>query len=100
VRKVESEWQVYRTRFLIRARQLTGPMEFRDALGREHRGQKGDYLVESSDGVLRIAPREIFEDVYVAMGLAIEKEWPLPTTGSLPISDMKRQAVARVGMSA
>jgi len=100
VRKVESEWQVYRTRFLIRARQLTGPMEFRDALGREHRGQKGDYLVESSDGVLRIAPREIFEDVYVAMGLAIEKEWPLPTTGNLPISDMKRQAVVRVEMSA
>ena len=100
MRKVESEWQVYRTRFLIRARQLTGPMEFRDALGREHRGQKGDYLVESSDGVLRIAPREIFEDVYVAMGLAIEKEWPLPTTGNLPISDMKRQAVVRVGMSA
>ena len=100
MRKVESEWQVYRTRFLIRARQLTGPMEFRDALGREHRGQKGDYLVESSDGVLRIAPREIFEDVYVAMGLAIEKEWPLPTTGNLPTSDMKRQAVARVGMSA
>ncbi len=100
MRKVESEWQVYRTRFLIRARQLTGPMEFRDALGREHRGQKGDYLVESSDGALRIAPREIFEDVYVAMGLAIEKELPLPTTGNLPISDMKRQAVARVGMSA
>ena len=100
MRKAESEWQVYRTRFLIRARQLTGPMEFRDALGREHRGQKGDYLVESSDGALRIAPREIFEDVYVAMGLAIEKEWPLPTTGNLPISDMKRQAVARVGMSA
>jgi len=98
VRKAESEWQVYRTRFLIRARQLTGPMEFRDALGREHRGQKGDYLVESSDGVLRIAPREIFEDVYVAMGLAIEKEWTLPTTGNLSISDMKRQAVARVGM--
>ena len=100
MKKAESEWQVYRTRFLIRARQLTGPMEFRDALGREHRGQKGDYLVESSDGALRIAPRQIFEDVYVAMGLAIEKEWPLPTTESLPISDMKRQAVARVGLSA
>jgi len=100
VRKVDSEWQVYRTRFLIRARQLTAPLEFQDALGREHRGQKGDYLVESSDGVLRIAPREIFEDVYVAMGLAIEKESPLPTTGNLSIADLKRQAVARVGMSA
>jgi hypothetical protein len=99
LRKVESEWQVYRTRFLIRARQLTGPLEFRDALGREHRGQKGDYLVESSDGVRRIAPREIFEDVYVAMGFAIEK-WPSPTTRNLPISDMKRRIVARAEMLA
>ena len=102
MRKVESEWQVYRTRFLIRARQLTGPLEFRDALGREHRGQKGDYLVESSDGVLRIAPREIFEDVYVAMGFATEneKKSPLPTTRNIPISDMKRRTVARAEMLA
>jgi hypothetical protein len=101
VRKVESEWQVYRTRFLIRARQLTGPLKFRDALGREHCGQKGDYLVESSDGALRIAPREIFEDVYVAMGLAIEKKkWPLPTTPNISISDMKRRTVARAEMLA
>jgi hypothetical protein len=63
-----TDWQVYRTRFLIRARQLTEPLFFVDALGREHRGQKGDYLVESSDGLRRIAPRELFEDVYVAMG--------------------------------
>jgi hypothetical protein len=34
-------------------------------LGRQHSGRKGDYLVESSDGVLRIAPRQIFEDIYV-----------------------------------
>ena len=47
--------------------------------------------MESSDGTQRIAPREIFEDVYVAMGPAIEKEWPLPNTGNLPISDMKRR---------
>ena len=99
MRKVESEWQVYRTRFLIRARQLTGPLEFRDALGREHRGQRGDYLVESSDGALRIAPREIFEDVYVAMGFAVEKQ-PLPTTRNIPISDLKRRTVARAEMSA
>jgi hypothetical protein len=32
--------------------------------------------VESSDGTQRIAPREIFEDVYVAMGPVVEK-WPL-----------------------
>jgi hypothetical protein len=99
VRKAESEWQVYRTRFLIRARQLTGPLEFRDALGREHRGQRGDYLVESSDGTLRIAPREIFEDVYVTMGLAMEKR-PLPPRRDLPISDMKRRTSARAEMLA
>lgn len=66
--KAAIDWQVYRTRFLIKAKQLSEPLYFVDALGREHRGQKGDYLVESSDGMRRIAPREIFEDVYVAMG--------------------------------
>jgi len=94
VSKVESEWQVYRTRFLIRAKQLTGPLEFRDALGREHRGQRGDYLVESSDGTQRIAPREIFEDVYVALGSAVEK-WPLLTKRGFSISLLKRRASAR-----
>jgi hypothetical protein len=98
VRKAEGEWQVYRTRFLIRARQLTGPLEFRDALGREHRGQRGDYLVESSDGTLRIAPREIFEDVYVTMGPAAEK--PLPNRRNFPISDLKRRSSARAEMMA
>jgi len=99
VRKAESEWQVYRTRFLIRAKQLTGPLEFRDALGREHRGQRGDYLVESSDGTQRIAPREIFEDVYVAMDSAVEK-WPLLTRRDFPIADLKRRASARAEMQA
>ena len=98
MRKAEGEWQVYRTRFLIRARQLTGPMEFRDALGREHRGQRGDYLVESSDGTLRIAPREIFEDVYVTMGPTVEK-WPLLNRRNFPISDLKRRT-ARAEMMA
>jgi hypothetical protein len=72
--KPASEWQIYRTRFLIRARQLTEPLTFTDALGREHRGVPGDYLVESSDGMRRIAPQQIFEDVYVAMGPA-EEDW-------------------------
>ena len=99
MRKVEGEWQVYRTRFLIRARQLTGPLEFRDALGREHRGQKGDYLVESSDGTQRIAPREIFEDVYVTMGPAVEK-CPSLSRRNFPISDLKRRASARAEMLA
>ena len=98
MRKAESEWQVYRTRFLIRARQLTGPLEFRDALGREHRGQRGDYLVETSDGTQRIAPREIFEDVYVLMDSAIEK---LPLLGrDFSISDLKRRTTVRAEMSA
>lgn len=99
MRKAESEWQVYRTRFLIRAKQLTGPLEFRDALGREHRGQRGDYLVESSDGTQRIAPREIFEDVYVAMDSVVEK-WPLLARRDFPISDLKRRASARAEMQA
>ena len=38
-----------------------------DSLGRRHSGRKGDYLVESSDGVISIAPRRIFEDIYVPM---------------------------------
>ena len=97
MRKADSEWQVYRTRFLIRARQLTGPLEFRDALGREHRGQRGDYLDETSDGTQRIAPREIFEDVYVLMDSAIEK---LPLLGrDFSISDLKRRTTVRAEMS-
>lgn len=61
----ESQWTIYRTRFLVRARQLTEPLCFTDVLGREQSGSAGDYLVESSDGLRRIAPRTIFEDIYV-----------------------------------
>ena len=71
--KTGSEWQIYRTRFLIKAKQLSEPLVFVDALGREHCGQKGDYLVESSDGTRRIAARAIFEDVYVAIAPADKK---------------------------
>jgi hypothetical protein len=70
-----SDWTTYRTRFLIKARQLDAPLTFVDAIGREHSGQPGDYLVESSDGSRRIAPREIFEDIYVPMGVASDP-WP------------------------
>jgi hypothetical protein len=59
-------WSTYRTRFLVNAKQLTTSLTFTDALGRQHSGRKGDYLVES-DGVLRIQPRHIFEDVYVPL---------------------------------
>ena len=65
-------WNIYRTRFLVRAKQLTEPLAFTDPLGREHHGRPGDYLVQSSNGLLRVAPREIFEDVYVIM----EREAP------------------------
>jgi hypothetical protein len=62
-----AEWNTYRTRFLVKAKQLSCSLSFTDSLGRQHSGRKGDYLVESSDGVLRIAPRQIFEDIYVSM---------------------------------
>lgn len=66
------DWNIYRTRFLVRAKQLTESLTFTDPPGREHHGRPGDYLVQSSEGLLRIAPREIFEDVYVIM----EREEP------------------------
>jgi DNA-binding transcriptional MocR family regulator len=62
-----NSWNTYRTRFLVQAKQLTSSFTFTDALGRQHSGSKGDYLVESSDGVLSIAPRQIFEDIYVLL---------------------------------
>ena len=64
------EWKTYRTRFLVKAKQLNSSLSFTDHLGRQHCGRKGDYLVESCDGVLSITPRRIFEDIYVPMGLA------------------------------
>ena len=63
------EWKTYRTRFLVKAKQLSSSLSFVDSLGRQHSGRKGDYLVESSEGVISIAPRQIFEDIYVAMGI-------------------------------
>jgi hypothetical protein len=65
--KATNPWITYRTRFLVKAKQLTTSLSFTDSLGRHHSGRKGDYLVESSDGVLRIAPRQIFEDIYVPL---------------------------------
>ena len=61
------EWKTYRTRFLVKAKQLSSSLTFVDPLGRQHSGRKGDYIVES-DGLLRIAPRQIFEDIYVTIG--------------------------------
>jgi len=66
----ESEWIVYRTRFLVHARQLTEPLVFTDALGREQSGRPGDYLVESCDGIKRITSQTLFEDIYVPLAPA------------------------------
>jgi hypothetical protein len=65
--KAPNPWITYRTRFLVKAKQLTTSLSFADVLGRQHSGRKGDYLVESSDGVLRIVPHQIFEDIYVPL---------------------------------
>ena len=83
-KKNAAAWKIYRTRFLIKAQQLTEPLDFVDALGREHHGQPGDYLVESSDGSQRIAPRLIFEDIYVAMGATNEPQPPVTNCDLLP----------------
>jgi hypothetical protein len=84
--KATNPWITYRTRFLVQAKQLTTSLAFTDALGRQHSGRKGDYLVESSDGVLRIASRQIFEDIYVPLLSGQEEPSPRPVTDifSLP----------------
>jgi len=64
------DWQTYRTRFLVKAKRLSSNLSFVDHLGRQHSGRKGDYLVESSDGIISITPRQIFEDIYVPIALA------------------------------
>jgi hypothetical protein len=66
-------WKTYRTRFLVNAKQLTSDLTFTDSLGRQHSGRRGDYLVESSDGLMRIAPQQIFEDIYVPMALIADE---------------------------
>jgi len=89
--KAPTPWITYRTRFLVKAKQLTTSLTFADVLGRQHSGRKGDYLVESADGVLRIAPRQIFEDIYVPLlsGEKLSGEIPelpeAPTSLSLPL---------------
>jgi hypothetical protein len=72
----EDRWTVYRTRFLVRAQQLTEPLVFTDPLGREQSGLPGDYLVETSAGVKRITAQALFEDIYVPLGV------PLATAGN------------------
>jgi hypothetical protein len=70
--KDAEEWKVYRTRYLVRARQLTAPLSVMDSSGKEQSGHEGDYLVQCSDGSHRIAPRQVFEDIYVEMNAPVE----------------------------
>lgn len=85
------DWNIYRTRFLVRARQLTQPLAFIDPLGREQRGSPGDYLVQSSEGLLRIAPREIFEDVYVLLRQPDQGQQSLTPADLTPTMKMDNQ---------
>jgi hypothetical protein len=66
----KSQWKVYRTRFLVRACQLTEPLTFTDSLGRQHSGAAGDYLVETYSGILRITLQQLFKDIYVPLANA------------------------------
>lgn len=92
--KYENEWQTYRTRFLVQAKPLTAPLRFVDALGREHSGGPGDYLVETSDGTLRIAPRELFEDIYVLME-PVEKKRSASLRRSAPQGAGRMSSISR-----
>jgi hypothetical protein len=82
--KAITPWITYRTRFLVKARQLTTGLNFTDALGRQQCGRKGDYLVESTEGILSIVPRQIFEDIYVPL-LANETGPDEASTHSAPL---------------
>ena len=64
---VTMPWTVYRTRFVVRARQLTQPLSFVNALGRDYSGQPGDYLIETPAGCRSILPQAMFEDIYVPL---------------------------------
>jgi hypothetical protein len=95
------EWKSYRTRFLVNAKQLNSTLSFVDHLGRQHRGRKGDYLVESSDGVISIAPRQIFEDIYVPMPQSQDSEIPELEFQKIGIQQMalRKPAVSRQSMN-
>jgi hypothetical protein len=92
VKNIEIEWQLYRTRFLVKAKQLTRRTKFTDTLGREHRGEKGDYLVESCEGTRSITRKKIFEDIYVAMNPS-DGHQPLAPAMGLPSVPSQRKSV-------
>ena len=74
MKKTGSDFLMYRTRFLVKARRLTRRTRFVDVLGHEHQGLKGDYFVEGCDGTRRIVPQKFFEDVYVVMELPADHQ--------------------------
>lgn len=92
--KATNPWITYRTRFLVKAKKLNSSLNFTDSLGRQHSGRKGDYLVESSDGVLRIAPRQIFEDIYVPL-LAASGGIPELVEKSRPLAPLSHNIATR-----
>jgi len=75
------DWKLYRTRFLAKAKRLDQPCTLTDACGREQQGRPGDYLVEAADGSLRIAPAQVFEDIYVEFEAAGVPLGALPHRG-------------------
>lgn len=93
-----NRWKTYRTRFLVKAKQLNSNLTFTDPLGRQHRGRKGDYLVESCDGVISIAPRQIFEDIYVPIsGTDLT---PPQTMQTFPVAYLPQQTSTTDGVEA
>jgi len=90
VKKIDMESRLYRTRFLVKAKQLTRRTKFTDALGREHGGEKGDYMVESWDGTRSIQRRKIFEDIYVAMEQSELEQSSAATVESRPQPSQKK----------
>lgn len=94
----KKNWNVYCTRFMVRALQLTEPIAFTDPFGHEHVGRPGDYLVETSNGTRRIAARDFFEDVYlplttVAPGLASSDFVPRRPPRAITRSDSAAAAI-------
>jgi hypothetical protein len=92
---LETQWTVYRTRFLVRARQLTEPLVFTDILGREQAGRPGDYLVETSEGVKRITSQALFEDIYVPLTPQETEDRGAPSVIARPTSQSQARAHAR-----
>jgi hypothetical protein len=96
--KATNSWTTYRTRFLVKAKQLATSFVFTDPLGRQHSGRKGDYLVEFSDGILRIASREIFEDIYVPIAMDQSRS-AIPGDAAMPLlrnsTDFKGRGFSR-----